>query len=101
MPSDEEVRQRLYACKSQHEPKTLFADWYVGVARNPRERLFNHHGVNEAAGDWAFEEAETAKAARRIATSFHDGAGCDGELGVPDPEALSVYIYLKTSDTRE
>jgi hypothetical protein len=101
MSSDKEVSDKLYACRSQHEAKTAFADWYVGVASDPRDRLFRHHGVNEAAGAWAFEEAESAKAARRIARSFHDGAGFAGELGESDPNALYVYIYLKTRDTRE
>lgn len=101
MASDDEVRKKLYECRLQHKPTTPFADWYVGVAKDPRERLFQHHAVNEAAGDWAFEEAESAKAARRIARSFHDGAGFDGELDEPDPDALYVYVYLKTSDTRQ
>jgi len=101
MASDKEVTEKLYACKSQHNAWTAFADWYVGVASDPRERLFKRHGVDEAAQDWAFEKAESAEAARRIARSFHDGAGFDGELGEPDPNALYVYVYLKSRDTKE
>lgn len=101
MPSDKEIEERLYACKSRHDGWTAFADWYVGVASDPRDRLFRHHRVNEAAGDWAYEEAESAKAARRIARSFHDGAGFAGDVDESDPNALYVYIYLKTRDTRE
>lgn len=101
MPTDKEVSDKLYAVKSKHEGWTAFADWYVSVASDPWDRLFKHHGVDKAAGDWAFEQAESAQAARRIAKSFHSGGGFDGEVENADPDAVYVYIYLKTQDTRQ
>ncbi len=74
--------------------------WYVGIATNPRERLFNQHNVSEANGRWIYRNAGTEQNARDTEAyllrnySFKGGPG-----GGTWPR--SVYAYEITSSTIE
>jgi len=74
------------------------ADWYVGVASDPRDRLFNGHKVKEKSDCWIYREAESSSEARNIARAYLDGGhhgGSDGE----DASTVYVYAYQRTSGT--
>jgi hypothetical protein len=75
-------------------------DWYVGIASDPRSRLFNDHQVNETIDTWAYAYAETNDIAREIEKAYHD-AGYDGGPGGGDATTKAVYAYFKTSSTKE
>lgn len=79
-------------------PETTNSEWYVGIATNPRNRLFDDHNVSENTGIWSFATADTHEIARAVEQSYLD-AGCDGGGGGGDSSTKAVYVYLKTSST--
>ena len=78
-----------------------YSDWYVGIASDPRERLFNGHNVTEKGGAWIYREAENSSAAREVEAYFVNTLGTDGGSGGGDYSTKSVYAYKKTSTTKE
>jgi len=74
--------------------------WYVGIASDPRDCLFNRHGVNEQQGAWIFRDCGTDTAARAVEQYFHS-KGCKGAGGGGGPETRYLYAYVITSTTRE
>ena len=74
--------------------------WYLGIATNPRDRLFNQHNVSETNGRWIYRDAGTEQNARDTEAyllrhySFKGGVG-----GGSRP--CSVYAYEITSSTVE
>lgn len=78
-----------------------YSDWYVGIASDTRERLFNEHNVSEKSGSWIYREAEGSSAAREVEEYFINMLGTDGGSGGGDYSTKSVYAYKKTSTTNE
>ena len=74
--------------------------WYVGITANPRNRLFNDHGVDEHNGAWIFRQASSAAAAREVEMAYVE-AGHAGGPGGGDDTAVFVYAYLITNETRQ
>ncbi len=54
-----------------------YAAWYCGIASDPRDCLFNRHGVTENPGAWIFRDCGTDAAARALEQYFHS-LGCKG-----------------------
>ncbi len=77
-----------------------YREWYVGIASNPRNRLFNDHNVDEKNGAWIYRDAGSDTAARRIENYFLT-KGCKGGDGGGDASTKYVYAYRITSTTRE
>lgn len=77
-----------------------FAAWYCGIASDPRDCLFNRHGVNELQGTWIFRDCGTDTAARAVEQYFHS-LGCKGDSGGGGPGTRFLYAYVITSTTRE
>lgn len=77
-----------------------YAEWYVGIASNPRDRLFVDHCVSETGDRWIFRDAGTDSAARALEQAFLN-AGCKGGDGGGDYTTKFVYAYLITNSTRE
>lgn len=75
----------------------LYHDWYVGITSNPKQRLFNDHGVNEKYV-WIHSPADTNQAARAV-EEYLLSLGCDGGSGGGDNSSTVVYAYKKTSYT--
>ncbi len=69
----------------QHVSKVggTYGDWYVGIATDPKERLFSGHGVHEKDDAWFYQRALSSEAARRIEKHFLD-LGMDGGAGGGD-----------------
>ncbi len=74
-----------------------YSSWYVGIAANPRDRLFSDHGVNEE-GAWIFDSCASSAAARHVEEYFIN-LGCDGGTGGGDESTKAVYAYMKQSHT--
>lgn len=74
--------------------------WYVGIASDPRTRLFNDHNVQERGDDWIYRDCGTHQVARDIEQHFLN-QGCDGGPGGGDHTTRFVYAYKKNGHTRQ
>ena len=77
-----------------------YPDWYVGITEDPRRRLFTEHNVDEAGGHWIYRECDSAQSARAIEKHFLN-LGMQGGPGGGDNDAVYVYVYRTTPETRE
>lgn len=75
------------------------SNWYVGIAADPEDRLFNDHNVSKDNGWWIYRDAGTNTSARRIESYLLDNYGFDGGAGGGDHTTKFVYAYLKTYKT--
>ena len=80
---------------------TTYSNWYVGIASDPKDRLFNDHNVNEKPGIWIFQECENDSVARDIEKYFVDTMKTKGGSGGGDEDSIYVYAYKITSTTKE
>jgi hypothetical protein len=78
-----------------------FQNWYVGIASNPRDRLFNQHAVVEKGGAWVFLEAANDSADREIEEFLVTTYQTKGGSGGGDNTTKYVYAYRVTASTRE
>lgn len=76
-----------------------YHSWYVGIAKNPKDRLTKNHNVDLDNDNWIFSTAESAGAARRIEQYFVEILKTDGGPGGGDENTRSVYAYKKSSHT--
>ncbi|SRR6266478_5719572 len=79
----------------------VYSDWYVGIASDPRRRLFDDHNVNEEKDRWIFQGCETSAAARDVEEFFVDTLGTKGGAGGGDQSTRFVYAYKITLSTKE
>jgi len=77
-----------------------YREWYVGIASDPRQRLFNEHGVHQNGDAWICEQSESDSAAREIEKYFVETLGTDGGAGGGDYTSIFVYAYKKSSHTK-
>ena len=77
------------------------SSWYVGIAADARDRLFNDHSVKEKGDLWVYRRATSSAAARKIEKYFIDTKGTQGGPGGGDESSESVYAYKIKSHTRE
>ncbi|MFC1638831.1 hypothetical protein ACFL26_01000 [Patescibacteria group bacterium] len=78
-----------------------YANWYVGIATDPKDRLFNDHNVSEHGGQWIHAPADSAATARAVESHFVNQRGTAGGTGGGDEDSRHVYAYPITSETRE
>ena len=78
-----------------------FSNWYIGIAADPRRRLFIDHNVDKENGRWIFREALSSNEARDIEIYLIDNFRTKGDSGGGDNTTRVVYAYLITSTTRE
>lgn len=76
-----------------------YSDWYVGISKDARDRLFNGHQVDEEKDNWNCWRASSAAVAREIENYFVNTLGTDGGTGGGDNTANMVYCYKKSSRT--
>ncbi len=74
--------------------------WYAGIAADPKDRLFNGHGVDEKNGQWAYNACATHTDARTVEEALFK-LGCKGGGGGGDDSTRSCYVYFITATTRE
>ena len=90
----------VYAYLVAYIDKTggAYSNWYAGIATDVKQRLFTEHNVSQS-GRWAYITADTVDAARSVEKSLLQ-LGCDGGTGGGD-SPKTVYVYLKSNETRE
>lgn len=86
----EEIKNHIKNCGG------AYPQWYVGITKDPEDRLFNGHKVKDA---YIYREAENSKTAREIEKYFIEVLGTDGGSGGGDENANFVYAYLKQNHT--
>lgn len=72
-----------------------FSSWYIGIAEDPEDRLFNQHNVNKKNDNWIYRPTSSSATARNIEQYFL-GLGMDGGSGGGDYLSKAVYCYKKT-----
>jgi hypothetical protein len=78
-----------------------FPDWYVGIASNPKNRLFQDHNVNVENDSWIHKLARSLNDVRAIEDHFHNVRHADGAGRGGDNTTVYIYAYRKTKNTRE
>jgi len=76
-----------------------YSRWYVGIAKNARERLFQDHGVKEKEDSWIIREAISDDIARKIEDYFVNTLKTSGNPGGGDEKTVFVYAYWKQTHT--
>lgn len=76
-----------------------YSRWYVGIASDSRDRLFNDHNVDESNDAWIIRDCGSEAAARKYEKYFLD-RGCDGGTGGGDSATRYAYAYKKNAHTR-
>jgi hypothetical protein len=96
--SKEQIIEALteYAQKSGAK---RWSEWYVGISKNARNRLFNEHSVKENGDWWIFRQATSSSVARDVEAHFVNTLGADGGTGGGDHTADLVYGYMKARHT--
>ena len=77
-----------------------YRDWYVGIASDPRKRLFTDHCVREQGDHWIYRDCGTDAAARAVEDYFLR-KGCDGGPSGGDYTTKFAYAYHKAAHTRQ
>ncbi len=77
-----------------------YSEWYVGIAEEPRQRLFGEHNVKEKEDKWIFRQTSSNETARNIEKYFVNSLKTDGGTGGGDEKTKSVYAYKKASHTK-
>lgn len=75
-----------------------YAAWYVGVCRDPRERLFKEHRVVESGEFWLYRRADNPETAEAVEDVFVNWYGAEGRPGTEENPTY-VYAYKKAPGT--
>ncbi len=78
-----------------------YSRWYVGIAADPKQRLFSDHNVSKENAWWIYREAFTDDDAREVEKFFLEQKGTQGGPGGGDKDTRFVYAYRITNTTRE
>ena len=78
-----------------------YSSWYVGIASNPRTRLFTDHNVSKQNGSWVYKNAGSEEIARAVEKYIIENHNTKGDTGGGDNTTTSVYAYLTTNSTKE
>ena len=76
-----------------------YKDWYVGISKDAKDRLFNGHNVKEKGDAWIVRTASSADVAREIEKHFESLGMHDGGGGGSDA-SNRVYAYKKQAHTK-
>ena len=75
--------------------------WYVGIASDPKARLFTDHNVSEESGQWVYKDAGTEAVARQVEQYIINTHNTQGGTGGGDESTTFVYAYVIINTTRE
>jgi hypothetical protein len=87
--------------KSHMGKDPVYKDWYVGITKDYKERLFGFHKVDEHRSGWVFVVAESNDTARAIERYFVNTCDTDGGSGGGDDDSDIVYAYKIMPYTKE
>ena len=76
-----------------------YRNWYVGIAKDPKDRLFNDHNVPEKNHAWIYRKVDSVDVARSVEKYFIEQHHTDGAPGGGDELSKFVYAYKKASFT--
>jgi len=76
------------------------SQWYVGIATDPKERLFNDHAVKENGDAWIYRQCASSDIAREVEKHFI-AQGMKGGSGGGDNSSTYVYAYKIAGHTVE
>ena len=79
----------------------VYRQWYVGVATDPKKRLFNDHNVNEKNDSWIYSDHLGTDAVARMVEDYFLRKGCIGGPGGGDSSSCYAYAYKINGHTRE
>ncbi len=74
-----------------------YSTWYVGIAADARNRLFNDHGVREEGDCWIYNQVTSSEVAREVERHFVYARNTDGGPGGGDETTDMVYAYRKSA----
>ena len=77
-----------------------YSQWYVGVAANGRQRLFNDHSVKEGGDAWIYCQCTDSDVARAVERYFL-AQRMKGGSGGGDDKSDYVYAYKIAAHTSE
>jgi len=80
--------------------KKYYSEFYIGVSKNARKRLFEEHHVDEEHSWWIYRTAASSDIARRVEKYYID-LGMRGGIGGGDNTATMVYCYVVSPTTTE
>ena len=76
-----------------------YSDWYVGVSKNAKGRLFDDHSVKEKKDVWIYRKTSSSQTAREVKDYFVNTLRTDGGTGGGDDSSVMVYAYKKAKHT--
>ena len=76
-----------------------FRQWYVGISKDARSRLFSGHNVDEGGDPWIYDTAFSSQEARDVENYFVNSLGTDGGTGGGDYTSNQVYAYRRAVHT--
>ena len=77
-----------------------YSDFYVGVAKNAENRLFNEHLVLKKGQWWIYIPADSPETARKVEQHYLN-LGMRGGNNATEKNAYKVYCYAVTPLTCE
>jgi hypothetical protein len=77
-----------------------YPQWYVGVAADARQRLFNDHAVSEKGDSWIYRQCTSSDVARAVEKHFL-AQSMKGGSGGGDDTSDYVYAYKIARHTVE
>ena len=76
------------------------SNWYVGIATDVENRLFNNHNVDKKNGHWCYKKASSEEETRDTESYLLDNYDFKGDTGGGD-KPVYVYAYKITSTTKQ
>ena len=95
------VQEGISFIKSYMGNNPVYRDWYVGITKDIKGRLFDFHKVDKDKSGWVFVTAESEDTARKIERYFVDTCNTDGGTGGGNDDSDIVYAYRITNYTKE
>ena len=77
-----------------------YVNWYVGINKNPIDRLLNNHKIKEKYDLWIWRQTSSPDIAQKIESYFINILKTDGGTGGGNEGADWVYAYRKNSYTK-
>jgi len=75
-----------------------YSAWYVGIASEPRQRLFDDHNVDKDRDAWIYRDCGSQVVARQVEVYFLQ-RGCQGGGGGGDSSTHYAYAYKMNAHT--
>jgi hypothetical protein len=98
--SVQQVKYEFLAYIKEFDP--MFSNWYVGLADQPKQVLFDLHGVRDAEDPWLYKQLLTNRAARTVQSYFIEHLKTAGVPAIEQSENVDcVYLYRIAAHTRQ